>query len=301
MIERRQSPGALIEVKEASGNGFVKVRAASFLSIDRGAEMIVPGAYAPHIGSFAAKGRVFLNHVHSPMAKVGRVISAYEEKSGLIALAKFNSTELAQKTRQMAMEGDLTDISIGHHVVRAWHASAVEVKKIWDRHGYTPSATDLLMLKRAQKIRVIEEAIPGEFSFVGIPMNDKAETLEVKSTMDIETKKGAVLSGPNAKALKQAYRLIRNIFKSARIEDLDEESEPTVTPEGKSAVLDVPAVEPVAEATPAPGKTDAELRAKRLRAEFELMSLELPEVDRVAPSVERDAEEISQPCPVTQV
>lgn len=301
MIERRQTPGAVIEVKDASGNGYVKVRAASFLSIDRGAEMIMPGAYAPHIGSFAAKGRVFLNHVHSPMAKVGRVFSAHEEKSGLIALAKFNSSELAQKTRQMAMEGDLTDISIGHHVVREWRASATEVKKIWDQHGYTPSSTDLLMLKRARSIRVIEEAIPGEFSFVGIPMNDNAETLEVKSTMDIETKKGAVLSGANAKSLRQAYKLIRSIFKSARIEDLEDEPEATAKPEGKSAVLDAPAVDPVADATPVPEKTDAELRAKRLRAEFELMDLELPETDRVAPKVAIDAEEISPPCPVTQV
>lgn len=304
MIERRFDKAATIEVKEAGDNGAVKVRAASFLSIDRKREMIMPGAYARHLERYAARGRVFIDHKHSAAAKVANMADAYEDRTGLISVAKFHGTPIGQETRRMAKEGELRDVSIGHQVLRDRFATPTEVKKIWSAHGYTPSRYDLLMLNKPGPVRVIDEAEPVEFSFVGIPMNENAETLEVKSAAGIEIKKGAVLNGANAKALKQAYKLIRSIFKSARIEDLeDADGEAPAASEMKSADVETPASTPTETKPPETETKDTELLAKRLRVELDLMSMDLePEADR-APT--RGTEEIDTEarieCPVTQV
>lgn len=306
MIERRAQAGAVIEAKEVADTGTVKVRAASFLNLDRGKEIILPGAYQTHLGRYAIKGRVFLDHEHSTRAKVGNVMAAYEDTTGLISIAKFNATKLGQETRRQAQNGELKDVSIGHQVFRDRYVTAAEVKRIWERFNYEPTALDLAILSKAgNRIRIIEEAEPAEFSFVGIPMNDYAETLEVKAN-GVETKRGAVLSRTNANSLKQAYRLIRAIFKSAKIEDADSDE---VHPEAQgqqskqATESERPASGSVETKSPEPEKTGAELRAKRLRLELELMSME-PESEafRVAPveSMDTETEAAGQWQPVTQ-
>ncbi|MBI1324374.1 hypothetical protein GC170_14480 [bacterium] len=301
MIERRHQAAAVIDVKDAQETGTVRVRAASFLNLDRGRELIVPGAYAKHISRFATKGRVFLDHTHSTAAKVGNVVSAYEDPSGLIAVAKFNATDLGQKTRQQALGGELGDVSIGHQVFKDRFVSPAEVKQIWAKHNYQPTELDMTILSKPGKIRVIDEADAAEFSFVGIPMNDNAQTLEVKG---IETKRGAVLSGANAKALKQAYTFIKRILKSARIEDLEEEAEAAAgalpATQGKSTGAETPAADPVeTETVPVAEQTGAELRARRLRAELEFLSLSEPAVVAARKDHNTTAEDLSL-CPVTQ-
>lgn len=301
MIEHRTTEKALIEVKAQSDRGSVKVRAASFLNFDRGREIILPGAYAKHTAHFASKGRAFIDHKHATATKVGQVYAAYEDARGLVAMARFAGTDLAQETRQRVIDGELNDVSIGHHVIRERFVTPTEVKSIWKKYGYTPTAFDMAQLSKPGRIRLIEEADPAEFSFVGIPMNDNAEALEVKGA-DIEEKRGAVLNGSNAKALKQAYKLIRSIFKSAKIEDLDEaEGETPAPPDQKSTEPETPASDPVEERTPGIEKTDAELRAKRLRVELELMELDQePEPVRADPASDATITEAREVCPVTQ-
>lgn len=304
MIEHRTTEQALIEVKTQADRGSVKVRAASFLGIDRGREMILPGAYANHTSRFASKGRAFVDHKHGTATKVGQVYAAYEDTRGLVAIARFAGTELAQQTRQRVIDGELNDVSIGHHVVRDRFVTVEEVKSIWKKYGYTPTAFDLTQISKPGRIRIIEEADPAEFSFVGIPMNDNAEALEVKSMHDIEEKRGAVLNGANAKALKQAYKLIRSIFKSAKIEDIDElegEAPAPPAPDQKTAEPETPASDPVEKGTPGIEKTDAELTAKRLRIELELMELD-DDSDpfRADPASEATITEAREVCPVIQ-
>lgn len=297
MIERRRESNAVIESKDAQSTGTVKVRAASFLNLDRGREIILPGTYAKHLARFATKGRVFLDHTHSTEAKVGGVVAAYEDPTGLIAIARFGSDAIGQKTRSKALAGELIDVSIGHQVFRERFVSPAEVKAIWARYGYQPTDLDLSLLGRPGKVRVIEEAEAAEFSFVGIPMNDNAETLEVKN---LETKKGAVLSSANAQSLKQAYTYIRRILKSARIEDL--EDEPATQKKSAGALLPTQGDAGVSTKSAAEKSAGAELRAKRLRVELELLDLKEPELVRVPKDEKRNKpEEASQRCLVTQV
>lgn len=255
-----------LETKRAriktSDRGEFAVRGAAFLNIDRGREMILPGAYSKHLSKFVDRGKILADHENKTKSLAGSITEAFENERGLVIKGKFGSNKQGQDVRIMAQEGVLKDVSIGHYVHEYRDGvKADEVKAIWAKFGYQPSDDDLRAIKRGP-VRVLMECEPVEVSFVGIPMNPEARILEVKS---MDHKRGAVLNRNNASALKQVYKLVKQLLHGAK-QELDETSgaTPTVDPaavqSSESKRLDLP---------------ENKSNAERLRLEIGLLELEI--------------------------
>lgn len=213
---------------KSADSGEVSILGASFLNIDRGFEMIVPGAYSKHLEYFSKNGKVLVDHNNSVRSIAAKVYRAYETKAGLVIDSKFSGDDVGQWARAKAAEGAIDTTSIGHYVLNdPQFADETEVRRLWEQHEYTPTSYDmkLLTLNKGQKVRLITEAEPVEVSFVAVPMNPEARVLEVKSILsEIESKKGAMLNKVNRTAVLSIYKLARSIYKSAKL-DGDESQE----------------------------------------------------------------------------
>lgn len=208
-LERKQA-----RVKITS-SGEVKILGAAFLNIDRGRELILPGAYAKHVDTFSQRGRLLVDHKNSVNALAGHVTNSYESAKGLVISGSFSGDQVGQWARQKAMEGTLKSTSIGHYVHAEKMASEAEVKSIWAQHNYTPSASDMREIKKGP-VRILMECEPVECSFVAVPMNDESRILEVKAMQEQQNKKGATLNSVNRSALKQVYTLVKQMLASAK-------------------------------------------------------------------------------------
>lgn len=208
-----------------SKTGEISILGASFLNIDRGNEIIVPGAYLPYLDRFSKNGKVLIDHGYSVRAIAAKAFRAYETKAGLVIDARFTGDETGQWTRDRAIEGAIDTTSIGHFVHgEPVIAKEAEVRQLWEKHEYTPSNYDMKMMTRGP-VRLITDAEPVEVSFVVVPMNPEARILEVKSILEeLETKKGSVLNRVNRSAVVGIYRLVKSILKSAKLE-IDESQE----------------------------------------------------------------------------
>ena len=221
-MQRKRMKFRVVE-KAAAERGEISILGASFLNIDRGQEIIVPGTYLPYLDRFSKNGKVLVDHINSQRAVAAKVFRSYETKAGLVIDSLFTGDDVGQWARERAKEGAIDTTSIGHFVHgKPVMAKEPEVRKLWDDHEYTPSAYDLKMLARGP-VRLITDAEPVEVSFVVIPMNPEARVLEVKSILDeLETKKGSMLNRVNKDAIMSIYRLAKSILRSAKLEDVDE-------------------------------------------------------------------------------
>lgn len=240
-MQRKRVKFQIVE-KAAIDRGETSILGASFLNIDRGQEIIVPGAYLPYLEEFSNTGKVLVDHDNRQRAVAAKVFRSYETKAGLVIDAKFTGDEVGQWARERTKEGAIDTTSIGHFV----HGEPVvakeeEVRKLWADHEYSPSAYDLKMLARGP-VRLIKDAEPVEVSFVVIPMNPKARVLEVKGILaDLETKKGAMLNSVNRGAVLSIYQLAKSILRSAKLIEEEgasqEASNQGGPPEEKSAIV----------------------------------------------------------------
>lgn len=230
-LSRKRMKFQVIE-KAAGETGEISILGASFLNIDRGQDIIVPGAYLPHLDRFSKNGKVLIDHDAEVRKVAAKVFRSYETKAGLVIDAKFTGDEIGQWARDRAKEGAIDTTSIGHYV----HSTPVlakenEVRKLWDDHEYTPTPYDLKLLARGP-VRLITDAEPVEVSFVVIPMNPEARVLEVKGILrDLETKKGAMLNRVNRGAVQTIYQLAKGILRSAKLTE-DENPSQEATKQG---------------------------------------------------------------------
>lgn len=217
-ISRKSIKFQVLE-KAAGSNGEISILGASFLNIDRGGEIIVPGAYVPYLDRFSKNGKVLVDHRNSQREVAAKVFRSYERRDGLVIDANFTGDEVGKWARARAKEGSIDTTSIGHFVHNEPQmAKEADVRKLWSDFEYTPSAYDLKLLARGP-VRLITDAEPVEVSFVVIPMNPEARVLEVKGILqNLETKKGAILNKVNRNAVLSIYQLAKSILRSAKLE-----------------------------------------------------------------------------------
>lgn len=239
-MQRKRVKFQLVD-KAASDNGEVSILGASFLNIDRGQELIVPGAFLPHLEQFSRNGKVLIDHEASVRKIAAKVYQSFETRPGLVINSRFTGDETGQWARDRAKEGAIDTTSIGMFVHASSMATEEQVRKLWMEHTYEPSPYDLKMLARGP-VRLITEAEPVEVSFVVIPMNPQARVLEVKGILwNLETKKGAMLNSVNRGAVLSIYQLAKSILRSAKLIEEEgasqEASNQGGPPEEKSAIV----------------------------------------------------------------
>jgi HK97 family phage prohead protease len=150
---------SMLESGELTGYGAV------FNNVDRGNEVIVPGAFKDSLSDFIAHGHLCADHDWK--RRVGTIESAREDNYGLFVRAKFFTTKGAQTMRKEIKErlerGKSVALSIGYKIVDE------------DR--------------RKDGVRLLKKLALFEVSVVSVPMNALAMAASAKGESDREWQK----------------------------------------------------------------------------------------------------------------
>jgi len=108
------------EIKDAAGNitdyQDVKIEGyANTFELDRGNEQVIPGAFAEKLEEFLENPVLQINHDRNIESNAGRVMSAYEDETGLkiTAVISNSPSEAMKDLRFKVVEGSLRTLSIG--------------------------------------------------------------------------------------------------------------------------------------------------------------------------------------------
>ena len=137
--------------------GIVKGYAATFGNVDRGGDMILPGAFTKTLQDYQARDRQLAMHYqHSGFDIIGGfpIETIKQDATGLYVEGKINlKVQRGVETYALAKQGVISDFSI----------------------GYTIDAEE-----NQGDIRILKELTLWETSLVGEPMNTQAVITEVK-------------------------------------------------------------------------------------------------------------------------
>lgn len=149
-----------LAVKEVGDDGTFAMYAAIFGNVDRGGDVIEPGAFT-NLDEFVKSGTILLNH-RQDKAPIGLPLSAEQDTTGLKVTGRFHATPEAQAVRTIARER----LEAG--------------KEVQASIGYV--ADDYRLEQRGrQTVRVLEGVRVYEASIVNVAMNPKAGVVSAKS------------------------------------------------------------------------------------------------------------------------
>ncbi|MCW3059004.1 MAG: family phage prohead protease [Capsulimonas sp.] len=166
--------------------------------MDRGGDVIFPGAWKPCIKSFLANGFVAVGHAWDELP-VAMPLEAKEVGNELQTLAEFHSTPEAQAARTVCKERMAKNLAVGLSVgfmidydsdqpAYMYFESGKKLLAYAEANGYDMSLFDVKGIKAAdyfcRAILKIEELI--EYSIVPVPCNQHAGLTEAKSILDAE-------------------------------------------------------------------------------------------------------------------
>jgi HK97 family phage prohead protease len=159
-LERITVPVSWKAGQQATSPGLLTGYASTFGNVDRGLDVVAPGAFAEAVASISETNPVPLlaDHMATTGSVVGSIIEAREDKHGLVIVARLSAAPSAQDTAIKLREGHLSKLSIGYEAI----ASHDE-----QRDGRT--------------VRVLDRVRLWETSVVVFPMNPEATISTVKS------------------------------------------------------------------------------------------------------------------------
>lgn len=178
------------EGAEMDENGVLKGHAAVMGRLDRGSDVIFPGAFKKAIKGFLASGCVFVGHRWSGLP-VAMPMKAAEQGQNLYTEAQFHSTLAAQEARTVCRERLAAKKSVGLSV---GFSLDYETGRMWFENGkllakYIEDSRDDLDLFDLKGIKehkgycraIFEAKELYEYSIAPIPMNADAMATEAKS------------------------------------------------------------------------------------------------------------------------
>lgn len=199
----------VIDLRDVDDSGGFKAYFAAFNNIDRGGDVIEPGAFR-NLDAFARDGWIGLNHDMDALP-IGYPTRAYQDHKGLVIEGKFHSTPQGQAVRAVVKER----MSSG--------------KGCMGSIGYKAASTSP-DYQDGRSIRRIKSLDLYEASFVNLPMNPHAQVMSCKSvggidmmgSVDVwveyervrdraidEIKSGRMISAATKEALVDAHRKMR--------------------------------------------------------------------------------------------
>lgn len=185
-----------IELKSVEDDGSFVMYAAAFGNVDRGGDIIEPGAFI-NLDEFLRDGWAALNHRQNDLA-VGYITAATQDAKGLRVEGKFHGTPEAQAVRTVVTErfraGKAVKASIGYQAVKARTA-----------------VVDGEPVRRLEQVRLYE------VSFVNLPMNPQADVVSAKSGAAPPPKGQpmATDTDPESKGLLTALKELLGLSKKA--------------------------------------------------------------------------------------
>ena len=188
-------------------NGRITAYASTFTrEPDLVGDVVAKGAFADWLNSVDANGTVvpmLYNHDQSLDSFIGKVTSIAEDDHGLLFTAEFDSTEKAQRARELAKDGRLAKLSFAYEIL--------------DQAPVT--------LEDGRKANELRKLNVHEVSLVLTPCNPDTSVVDVKS--------GRRNSKADADELRSIRALAEQITQSINglLADEDEPDEPEDGPE----------------------------------------------------------------------
>ena len=223
--------------------GLISGYAACFGNWDRADELIMPGAFAPHLPAFLKDGFISMGHDWTKI--IASPVSAEEDHIGLKVTGEFHSVAMGQDARAIAAErqarGKSVGLSIGYDVAAAEHDAkggrqGQGGRKLLDLPLYEWSMVTV-PCNPAALMTGVKSGLP-----VGLTFDDHAEsTLAVladfvaraKGLHELRTKAGRTISRVNSTKLQAVHlsmqdcmSLIEELLEAAGMTDANEASEP---------------------------------------------------------------------------
>jgi hypothetical protein len=169
-------------VAKASSGGF-EGYGATFYTLDRAGDVIMPGAFKADIPRFLEDN--FLSDVnHNYSEPIGRISHAEEDGFGLRIKADFSDTPRAKTVRTLIRDKAIQKLSVGFYPLETKTVSPAQLMEIWNKSGYSPTDRDMRHIKQAKKVNVIMKAELVEITPTPHPINHEAKILSVKSSED---------------------------------------------------------------------------------------------------------------------
>jgi HK97 family phage prohead protease len=150
------------EIKSLDDSGKLSMYVASFNNIDRGNDVIEPGAFA-NVDQFIKWGWLGTNHDMKSLP-IGYPLSAVQDSKGLLCDFQFHSTPEAQAARTTILER-----------MRANKAVSGSIGYKIRPGGSKPDRLDGKSIRRLSKLDIFEA------SYVNLPMNPEASVISAKS------------------------------------------------------------------------------------------------------------------------
>lgn len=192
------------EVKAIDDQGGFSVYFAAFNNVDRGGDVISPGAFR-NLDEFVRDGWIGINHQMERLP-IGYAVRATQDAKGLLIDGRFHTTPEAQACRTVVVErmraGKRVKGSIGYKTgagdTRQAYVDGRAVRRIDGLDLYEASFVNLPMNPAADAVSAKSLADEG-----GPEVSDKVLTIEaLKSWLEQQTKAGRVLSKSNHAKLK---------------------------------------------------------------------------------------------------
>jgi uncharacterized protein len=207
---KHKSCPASIQVKEApteeAPHGEFTALVSVFGNTDLVGDVMVPGAFAKSLATYAEKGRtlpiVWSHDWATPESYIGKALEAYETEDGLVVRGAFFDTERAQTVRTLLAEKVVSEFSFAYDVVQ-------------DRAG-KDGTTELVEVHILEAGPTLKGA------------NPETALLAAKASLEplAEAKAGRTLSAKNEDSIRQAQALLDGVLRS-----LDGTAEPAKSEE----------------------------------------------------------------------
>lgn len=192
------------EIKAVDGQGRFSAYFAAFGNVDRGGDVISPGAFR-NLDEFARDGWIGINHQMDQLP-VAYPIRAIQDDKGLLIDGQFHSTPEGQACRAVVVErmraGKRVKGSIGYKTgpgdTRQTYVNGQSVRRIDGLDLFEASFVNLPMNPAADAVSAKSLTDEG-----GPEVSDKVLTIEaLKTWLDTQTKAGRALSKSNHAKLK---------------------------------------------------------------------------------------------------
>lgn len=196
-----------VEIKAAEGN-IIEAYAATFNGVDSVGDTIRPGAFLKTVAERGPQGsrkiKTLLNHEMTQLP-IGTPQHMAEDGHGLLTVTKMSSTQLGRDIYTLALEGALSELSIGYVPINAVKADG--------SRGYARELTEIKLY---------------EYSILTVPPADeRALITAVKSAADVEAiisqleslisvglKSGRPLSADNLTRLQNSYKSLHALLQA---------------------------------------------------------------------------------------
>ena len=226
-----------LDLKRSTDPGGFEGYGSVFWNIDKHGDVILPGAFRDSLPRFLDEG--FMGGVgHDHDRPAGRFLKAYEDDRGLFVEGRFSDVTSGKEARTLLLDRVVQKLSVGldREGLETSQVTAGQLKAMWQKAGYMPTADDERRLKGRKSIRLIHRASLKEVSPVTIPANDEARILAVKKLGEnheelpeafvsfigkarrifwgiarLDIKAGRVLSGKNEMKLRAMVEVLTSI------------------------------------------------------------------------------------------